>query len=237
MCIPGDIYKVETLNSAQACMPTTNATPNSVLPLTEYAPAVQVFKHEIGPHSKGEAESLRHQPVSNSRSQKVPVQFQSSPLAETCKQFPVQFQSSCPLEHHMRAPLQPPHSDRFPKQGSVQPPLSRLVEHLPQSNIAPRQGSREEVAQALCQVVLSPITLGKPHIIANAHTKKLENLPPLKQEDGQRLLAFSRSLNVAERTLTGMGPQYVGDLSHTNTLRELNRQLPLFMSQVKRMCG
>ena len=41
----------------------------------------------------------------------------------------------------------------------------------------------------------------------------------LKQEDEQRLLAFSRSLNVAERTLTGMGPQYVGDLSHTNTLR------------------
>lgn len=56
-------------------------------------------------------------------------------------------------------------------------------------------------------------------MIANAHTKKLENLPPLKQEDEQRLLAFSRSLNVAERTLTGMGPQYVGDLSHTNTLR------------------
>lgn len=79
--------------------------------------------------------------------------------------------------------------------------------------------------------------LGKPHIIANAHTKKLENLPPLKQEDGQRLLAFSRSLNVAERTLTGMGPQYVGDLSHTNTLRELKRQLPLSMSQVKRVCG
>lgn len=156
MCIPGDIYKVETLNSAQACMPTINATPNSVLPLTEYAPAVQVFKHEIGPHSKGEAESLRHQPVSNSRSQKVPVQFQSSPLVETCKQFPVQFQSSCPLEHHVRAPLKPPHSDRFPKQESVQPPLSRLVEHLPQSNIAPRQGSREEIAQALCQVVLSP---------------------------------------------------------------------------------
>ncbi|CAH3132145.1 unnamed protein product, partial [Pocillopora meandrina] len=150
------IYKVETLNSAQTCMPTINATPNSVLPLTKYAPAVQVFKHEIGPHSKGEAESLRHQPGSNSRSQKVPVQFQSSPLVETCKQFPVQFQSSCPLEHHMRATLKPPHSDRFPKQGSVQTPLSRLVEHLPQSNIAPRQGSREEIAQALCQVVLSP---------------------------------------------------------------------------------
>ena len=26
-----------------------------------------------------------------------------------------------------------------------------------------------------------------------------------------------------------MGPQYVSDLNHTNTLRELNRKLPLFM--------
>ena len=70
---------------------------------------------------------------------------------------------------------------------------------------------------------------GKPHIIAKAHIKKLENLPPLKQADGQSLLEFARHLSVAERTLTGMGPEYVSDLNHTNTLRELNRKLPLFM--------
>ena len=70
---------------------------------------------------------------------------------------------------------------------------------------------------------------GKPHIIAKAHIKKLENLPPLKQTDGQSLLEFATHLEVAERTLTGMGPEYVSDLNHTNTLRELNRKLPLFM--------
>ena len=70
---------------------------------------------------------------------------------------------------------------------------------------------------------------GKPHIIAKAHIKKLENLPPLKQADGQSLLEFVTHLEVAERTLTGMGPEYVSDLNHTNTLRELNRKLPLFM--------
>ena len=45
---------------------------------------------------------------------------------------------------------------------------------------------------------------GKPHIIAKAHIKKLENLPHLKQADGQSLLEFARHLEVAERTLTGM---------------------------------
>ena len=70
---------------------------------------------------------------------------------------------------------------------------------------------------------------GKPHIIAKPHIKELENLPPLKQADGQSLLGFARHSEVAERTLTGMGPEYVSDLKHTNTLRELNRKLPLFM--------
>ena len=67
------------------------------------------------------------------------------------------------------------------------------------------------------------------HIIAKADIKKLENLPHLKQTDGQSLLEFARHLEVAERTLTGMRPEYVSDLNHTNTIRELNRKLPLFM--------
>ncbi|PFX13875.1 hypothetical protein AWC38_SpisGene22013 [Stylophora pistillata] len=70
---------------------------------------------------------------------------------------------------------------------------------------------------------------GKPHIIAKANIKKLENLPLLKQADGQSLVEFSRHLEVAERTLTGMGPEYASDLNHTNTLGELNRKPPLFM--------
>ena len=70
---------------------------------------------------------------------------------------------------------------------------------------------------------------GKPHIIAKAHIKKLENLPPLKQADGQSLMEFARHLDVAKRTLTGMGPEYVSDLNLPNTLPELNRKLLLFM--------
>ena len=70
---------------------------------------------------------------------------------------------------------------------------------------------------------------GLPHIIAKAHIRKLESLPPLRQADGASLLAFARHLDVANRTPSGMGPEYVSDLNHTNTLRELNKKLPLFM--------
>ena len=70
---------------------------------------------------------------------------------------------------------------------------------------------------------------GKPHIIAKAHIKKLETLPHLKEADGQSLLEFAMHLGVAERTLTGLGLEYVSDLNHTNTLQELNRKLPLFI--------
>ena len=70
---------------------------------------------------------------------------------------------------------------------------------------------------------------GLPHIIAKAHIKKLEDLPPLKQANGASLLEFARHSDVANRTLSGMGPEYVSDLNHTNTLRELNKKLPLFM--------
>lgn len=68
---------------------------------------------------------------------------------------------------------------------------------------------------------------GLPHIIAKAHIRKLENLRPLRQADGTSLLEFSRHLEVASRTLSGMGSEYVSDLNHMNTLRELNKKLPL----------
>ena len=70
---------------------------------------------------------------------------------------------------------------------------------------------------------------GKPHIIARAHIDKLQNLPPLKQTNGASLLEFSRPLEVADRTLTSMGPEYESELNHVNTLRELTRKLPLFL--------
>jgi hypothetical protein len=63
---------------------------------------------------------------------------------------------------------------------------------------------------------------GKSHIIAKAHIKKLENLPALKQADGPSLFEVARNLEIANRTLTSMGPEYESELSHVNTLRELN---------------
>ena len=70
---------------------------------------------------------------------------------------------------------------------------------------------------------------GLPHVIAKAHVKKLEHLPPLKVSTGSTLLEFARHLEIAERTLRGMGPEFISDLNHTNTLMELNRKLPYFM--------
>jgi hypothetical protein len=56
----------------------------------------------------------------------------------------------------------------------------------------------------------------------------LQNLPPLKQANGASLLELSRHLEVADSTLTSMGPEYESELNHFNTLRELTRKLPLF---------
>ena len=70
---------------------------------------------------------------------------------------------------------------------------------------------------------------GLPHVITKAHVKKLEHLPPLKVSTGSTLLEFARHLEIAERTLRGMGPEFVSDLNDTNTLMELNRKLPYFM--------
>ena len=70
---------------------------------------------------------------------------------------------------------------------------------------------------------------GLPHIIARAHLKRLENLPPVKNGGGSALLEFVRHLEVADRTLQGMGLEYVSELNHMNTLRDLNKKLPMFL--------
>ena len=69
---------------------------------------------------------------------------------------------------------------------------------------------------------------GKPHIIADAHTKKLMSLPNLKNGDGPSLLQLTRHLERAQRTLSGMGSSYIMDLNHMNTLRELVKKLPMY---------
>ena len=71
---------------------------------------------------------------------------------------------------------------------------------------------------------------GRPHIIAKAHIKTLEDIAPVKQGDGaQSLLEFVRGLEVADRTLLGMGSVYVEELNHVNTLKLLSRKLPVFL--------
>ena len=70
---------------------------------------------------------------------------------------------------------------------------------------------------------------GLPHVIAKAHIKKLQDLTPLKNGGGQTLLEFSRQLEIADRTLQGMGTEYVSELNHTSTLRELSKKLPFFL--------
>ena len=52
---------------------------------------------------------------------------------------------------------------------------------------------------------------GKPHIITRAHIKKLVDLPNLKKADGLSLLEFTRRLDSTNRTLKGIGLEYVSD--------------------------
>ena len=78
---------------------------------------------------------------------------------------------------------------------------------------------------------------GKPHVIADAHIKKLPRLLSLKNLDGPSLLEFSRHLDTADRTLTGMGTEYVADLNHMNILRELTKKLPMFLREKWTECA
>ena len=66
---------------------------------------------------------------------------------------------------------------------------------------------------------------GKPHIIARAHISKLVNLLDLKKAEDSSLLKFARNLGSTSRTLERMGPEYLGNLYHVNTLKELNRKV------------
>ena len=81
-----------------------------------------------------------------------------------------------------------------------------------------------EVAKAMLKS-----NFGKPHIIVEAHIRKLVSLPDLRAGDGLSLLEFARNLAIAERTLTGMGTEYTADLNHTTTLGEWVKKLPMLL--------
>ena len=72
---------------------------------------------------------------------------------------------------------------------------------------------------------------GLLHIIASAHIRRIENLPPVKYMygGGLALLEFARSSEVADRDLKDMGAEYESELNHVNILRELNRKLLMFL--------
>ena len=72
-------------------------------------------------------------------------------------------------------------------------------------------------------------SFGKPHIIAGAHIKMLIDLPTIKKADRSTLLEFSHHLDSTNRTLKGMGTQYISDLDHLNTLKDFSRKLPVFL--------
>ena len=42
-------------------------------------------------------------------------------------------------------------------------------------------------------------------------------------------LPYWNLVDTADRTLTGMGTEYVADLNHMNTLRELTKRLPMLL--------
>ena len=144
-------------------------TPVQVCLPSEQSPASGNVLHgqKVGPHSAKETERLKAPPVSSNWSQRVQlpltqqinservtVQSQWTHPVETSKQAPLQ--STHPTECCMPDPVKVTCSDGFLSQRSAQPPLSQPTEHLPQGTIAARQGSGEEIAKALRQVVSAP---------------------------------------------------------------------------------
>ena len=57
----------------------------------------------------------------------------------------------------------------------------------------------------------------------------LIGLPNIKKPDGSFMVEFSRNLDSTNRNLKGMGTQYVSDLDHLNTLKDLSRKLHVFL--------
>ena len=111
---------------------------------------------KVPPVSSNWSQQVQPPLKQQTNSKQGPVQSQWTHPVETSKQFPVQFQSTHPIIHRMPDPVKLTCSDGFLGERSAQPPLSQPIEHLPQGTIAPRQGSGEEIAQALRQVVSAP---------------------------------------------------------------------------------
>ena len=121
---------------------------------SKQGPVQSHWTHPVETSKQVPVQSHWTHPVETSK--QVPVQSQWTHPVETSKQVPVQFQSAHPIEHRMPDPVKVTCSDGFLGERSAQPPLSQPIEHLPQGIIAPRQGSGEDIVQALRQVVSAP---------------------------------------------------------------------------------
>ena len=152
-------------------------TPLQVCVPSEQSPASgNVLRgQEVGPHSAKETERLKAPPLSSNwprqvqlpikqqfNSKQVPVKSQWTHPVKTSKQVPIQSQWTHPVEPRMPDPVKVRCSDGFLGQRSARPPLSQPTENLPQGTITPRQGSGEEIAQALRQVFSAPKVDGNP---------------------------------------------------------------------------
>ncbi|PFX12394.1 hypothetical protein AWC38_SpisGene23667 [Stylophora pistillata] len=105
------------------------------------------------------------------------------------KQVPKEFQSTHPIEYHILDPVKVKSSDGFLGEGSAKPPLSQQTRHLPHGTIVPRQGSGEEIAQALRQVVSAPKAEymrfdGNPMKRKGAIRGTTEGPPPSEPDNG-----------------------------------------------------
>ena len=138
------------------------------VPLQQLPTSGKVFRgQKVGPHKAKEAEKLKTPPVSSNwpqqvqlplnqqtkSTEQVPIQIQSTHPVRSSEQVPIQFQSTHPIKHRILDPVKGTYSDGFLGQSSAQPPLSQPIEILPQGTITPRQGSGEEIAKALRQVI------------------------------------------------------------------------------------
>ena len=66
---------------------------------------------------------------------------------------------------------------------------------------------------------------GQPHMVADAHLKRLKELQ-LKRADAPSLMDFARRLEDTRRILTSMGHRYVNRLDNEDTIIMLMRKLP-----------
>ena len=68
---------------------------------------------------------------------------------------------------------------------------------------------------------------GRPHVVVNAHLRRIYTFPPIKPFDFASLLRYSRMASNCVQILTHMN--YVSDLQSESVLNRATRKLPVNM--------